>query len=1380
MSASLANSRAESRRQRVHNRSLLLEQLEDRRLLSAAPRDILLVDPSKYESSEILVRFRSDQDPPADEEIFSGSRYAREFPLVPGLREVELADGVAVEQALSAYRKHPSVLYAEPNYHVQIAAVPQDPGFGQLWGLDNNGQNGGTLDADIDAPEAWTAFPTAAATAHEGETVVAVIDTGVDYTHPDLAANMWSNPAETPGNGIDDDENGFIDDVYGADFLNLDGDPMDDNGHGTHVAGTIAAIHDNGQGVAGASPNAKIMALKFLGKYGSGPTASAVAALDYAVAHGAKISNNSWGGGGFSQSLSDAIARAEAAGHLVVAAAGNSNVTTDISPSYPAAFDFDNIIAVAATDHNDAKAGFSNFGKRTVDLGAPGVDILSTLPGNTYGVYSGTSMAAPHVTGVAALAWSRAPDASPADIKAAILHGADPVASMAGITQSGRRLNAYNTLAIDPTGIGPRIVGSSLDGSVAGPVSGVELHFNEPIDPATFTVDDVQLTGPNGDIAVTGVRGEGSAFTISFQKQSALGTYTLVVGPDIRDRAGNRMDQDDDLLNGEDDADRFTGTFSIALGFAANDGPLPILDRTSVVSSIDIQDDIAIADLDVRVDIAHTWDRDLRLYLVGPGDDLTTGVLLSDANGGSGDGYLGTIFSDEARLSIMEGAAPFSKTYRPQESLGFFDGRSARGRWSLLVEDQAAFDEGQLIGWSLMIQPADTAAPDAPPSSASGPNLATGKATSRVTAQVDWTTVPLDGLYTDPVVVASPNYGAEGGPAVVRVRDVQPESFQFQVVTPGGAAIDGVDVYYMVVEAGVYNQAEHGVTMEALKVDSTRTDGQPREWNGQRQSYRNAYVNPVVFGQVMTANDRDWSVFWSRADAPVHPPSASDFSIGKHRGEDPRTTRFGETIGYVVFEAGSGTLGEIAYEVALGSNTVQGVTDGPPYSYTHGLASPTGAVVSQAGMNGLNGSWGLLYGPDPLEPNRLMVAVDEDQRRDAERNHIPEQLAYLVFGEATSSDSPELRTGIATSVLSPGTSWTTVALDHRYADPVVVATANYGPDLGPAVIRIRNAQDDSFEFQVVTPGGNAIDQADVYYMVVEAGVYNQAEHGITMEARKIESTMTDRPGSWVGERQNTFNTYVSPVVFGQVMTANDSDWSVFWSRGSTIRQPPSASDLYVGKHVGEDPRSERVAETIGYIVFEAGRGTLGDTPYDIGLGDDVVQGIANAPFTYSHAVASPTVAILSQAAMHGLNGSWGLLYGSDPVQPNRLAVAVDEDQLADPERQHIHEQLAYAVFGLPPAAGQEFPGSTDGIALRYAPSTGSAANPEQAAIGLAGTGGTLDGEQQNRLLAELLAWHFRERPEPDSNRLPSSRVDEDVLEMLAAGLLGDRSGLASR
>lgn len=355
-----------------------------------------------------------------------------------GSLELDVFDNRLAEFRLNA----PVMKVVEPDYVVFALLTPSDPSFSSLWGLHNTGQTGGTGDADIDAPEAWEV-------ARGGSSVVVgVIDTGIDYTHPDLMANMWTNAGEIPANGLDDDGNGYVDDTRGWDFVANDNDPADDHYHGTHCAGTIGAVGDNGTGVVGVCHTVRLMALKFLSGSGGGTTSDAIEAVLYATANQATMTSNSWGGGGYSQTLKDAIDAAGAAGLLFVAAAGNDGIDTDLSPSYPASYDSANIISVAASDHNDVLASFTNYGATTVDLAAPGVSIYSTSPGSGYRSLSGTSMACPHVAGACALIKAARPAMNWADIKSAVLNNVDGVAGMNGKVLKNGRMNVARALII--------------------------------------------------------------------------------------------------------------------------------------------------------------------------------------------------------------------------------------------------------------------------------------------------------------------------------------------------------------------------------------------------------------------------------------------------------------------------------------------------------------------------------------------------------------------------------------------------------------------------------------------------------------------------------------------------------------------------------------------------------------------------------------------------------------------------------------------------------------------------------------------------------------------------------------------------------------------
>jgi subtilisin family serine protease len=365
------------------------------------------------------------------------------FSRLGGLQTLALdqADGTRadLETRLAALQASGLYDYVEPDYIRTTSRVANDPRYvsGELWGLHNTGQDGGTADADIDAPEAWDLLTGAPSV------VVAVIDTGVRYTHEDLAANMWTNLGEIPGNGIDDDNNGYIDDIYGIDARNRDSDPMDDNRHGTHCAGTVAAVGNNGKGVVGVAWQARIMALKFLSGSGSGNDTGAIECIDYAIANGAQILSCSFGGTGYGQALRDVLIRARQAGILVIAAAGNDSENLDTDFLYPAAYQEDNVIAVAATDRNDQLADFSNYGQGKVEIAAPGVAILSTgrVSDQDYFLASGTSMATPHVAGAFALLRSRFPTDTPRQLVNRLQNSADRLPALNGKVQFGARLN---------------------------------------------------------------------------------------------------------------------------------------------------------------------------------------------------------------------------------------------------------------------------------------------------------------------------------------------------------------------------------------------------------------------------------------------------------------------------------------------------------------------------------------------------------------------------------------------------------------------------------------------------------------------------------------------------------------------------------------------------------------------------------------------------------------------------------------------------------------------------------------------------------------------------------------------------------------------------
>lgn len=424
-------------------------------LLESATATLNTGSSNVYHPGRLIIGLKENRVSLADNSLFAligaqNVRYlataknpftARKFFTKRSILLVTLTDQTPqkVSASISVLQKDGNVAYAEPDYRLHtLATLPNDPDFGLLYGLNNTGQGSGLPGCDIDAPEAWDL------TTGSSQVIVGVIDTGIDYRHPDLQANIWTNPGEIAGNGIDDDRNGFIDDIHGWDFANNDNDPMDDHGHGTHCAGTIAAVGNNGIGVTGVVWKARLAALKYLDSSGSGYTSDAINAISYANAMGFPITNNSWGGDFYSQSLYEVIND----GGLFVAAAGNDyGKNNDLEPTYPASYENVNLLAVAASDDHDYLAYFSNYGPASVDLAAPGAGIWSCAPGGGYRYMSGTSMATPHVSGAAALLLSANPWLSASQLKSALIRSVDPVPDLQGKVVGNGRLNVFKALS---------------------------------------------------------------------------------------------------------------------------------------------------------------------------------------------------------------------------------------------------------------------------------------------------------------------------------------------------------------------------------------------------------------------------------------------------------------------------------------------------------------------------------------------------------------------------------------------------------------------------------------------------------------------------------------------------------------------------------------------------------------------------------------------------------------------------------------------------------------------------------------------------------------------------------------------------------------------
>ncbi|HEX8162228.1 MAG TPA: S8 family serine peptidase [Pyrinomonadaceae bacterium] len=445
---------------------------DDERAAAAGDEEATDFEPA--EDSEVIVRFR---DGMTREEINAviarlNDRLEDRFENVDGAVAVADEDGLDSEQVARQYRALPEVVYAEPNFRISLspgedegdtteesdgpgeddppvvkikAAGPNDPLFNEQWSLQNTGQREGKSGADICATRAW------AKTTGSNKVVVAVIDTGVDYSHTDLAGNIWTRPAGLAP--YRDAELGTFDDRHGFDASDMDGDPMDDNGHGTHCAGIVGAEGNNGDGITGVNWHVQIMPLKFLDASGRGSLRAAIECINYVIARkrdgvNVLVISASWGSNFGSRALREAISRAGEEGILFVAAAGNDSTNNDRLPHYPSNYDLPNVLAVAALDRRDNLARFSNFGAKSVHIAAPGAEILSTWLNNEYEEHSGTSMATPEVSGVAALVLAANPDLTVAELRARLLGSVDKIPALEGKVASGGRLNAARAVGV--------------------------------------------------------------------------------------------------------------------------------------------------------------------------------------------------------------------------------------------------------------------------------------------------------------------------------------------------------------------------------------------------------------------------------------------------------------------------------------------------------------------------------------------------------------------------------------------------------------------------------------------------------------------------------------------------------------------------------------------------------------------------------------------------------------------------------------------------------------------------------------------------------------------------------------------------------------------
>lgn len=701
VSQTSSTSAASAKRKLRKSRALAVESLEGRALMAA---DVVF-DSSQYATDRLLVQLRPEFAQTSIAQAVSGISSVSSIG-ESGWLQLNLQVGANLNGAMQRLQQLSSVLTVTPDFRVNLTSVPNDPMYASQWSLTGSTNTSG----NIGATQAWD-YGTGSNTI-----IVGVIDTGIDYTHPDLAANIWTNTREIAGNGIDDDGNGYRDDIRGWNFVANNNNPMDDNSHGTHVAGTIGAVGNNGVGVTGVAWNVKLMPLKFMDASGGGYLSDAVRAVDYARVNGAKIINASFGGGGFSSAMQSALSRFQQAGGIFVAAAGNEASNNAVVASYPANYELTNVISVAASTSTGALASFSNFGTN-VDIAAPGQNILSTIPGGKYGSMSGTSMAAPHVAGALALLWGQSPTATATQLINAVYSNTDAVLTSRTIYGKLNVGKAAAALKGSSTTTGDTVapyVESAQWVSNASAIDSVILDFSEEMN-VSSVASAITVTGPSGAVVVSSVQKSSTDATkvvVKLTSAQTAGSYRIDLSAEARDLAGNKLNQDRDATFGETTQDKYFSQMSLvpsSVTTYSSAQNVPIADATARRSTItnipiDIADSRTIASMSVELSVNHTYVSDLRVRLISP---TGTAVTLVNRRGGSSDNMRLTL-SDSAASSIAIVNGVLTGTFRGEQALSAFAGQNTKGRWTIEITDFATADVGTLNSAKLIVTPSTT------------------------------------------------------------------------------------------------------------------------------------------------------------------------------------------------------------------------------------------------------------------------------------------------------------------------------------------------------------------------------------------------------------------------------------------------------------------------------------------------------------------------------------------------------------------------------------------------------------------------------------------------------------------------------------------------
>ena len=1146
---------------------------------------------------------------------------------------------MTVEQAIESLNQTGDYVYAEPDYMMRESAVPDDPFFSQQWALNSTHET----DPDINAPVAWDI------TTGDSNVVIAIIDGGVDYTHPDLAANMWTNENEIPGDGIDNDLNGIVDDYYGYDAHNNDGDPMDDRGHGTHLAGIIGAVANNGIGIAGVNWNANMMAVKYLDQNGSGSISDAVDAINYVInmydrGVNVKITNNSWGGRTFSQALSDAIGSLADKDILFFASAGNEVRDLEIFPYYPASYDQPNIMVVGMHGNVNQFIVDSNIGRSIVDISAPGENILSTAlvtgasvcqdtDADGYSECTGSSMSTAYASGVAALVQSVYPDDTSSDIINRIIRSSKP--SM-----------VTTRFAIPWTG-------KSATGEIVDAVGA--LNYNGLTTwPGKFYIEVERPYELQQPIQIS------ESIDISSLSDS-LRSWNLIPGaewitPSLV--AGTALADQDTRISLDLQSEFQFGITNGSINFRdlseSNDFEVPITIRTRLQTLELVERTLDSPNTLDEMGFAVEIDGDIAV-VSAPGEAVNAAFggsvyvfrHQSDASWAlestltGSDNISGDRFGTDVAISgnrIVVGAANNDSTANEAGAAYVFEYESSQ--W---IEKQKLVPSGtdidsDLFGTAVSID-GDLIAIGAPEVAIT---FRPGAAERKGSAYI---------------------FQYQSGLWQEQVKLLQSDATLNQYVRFGAA----VDVQNSkVIVSSLYHPDDNPIT--------SRTSGRVHSYadvDGEwilEQTIVPPETGVEFFGYRVVLNDDELIISAPQASNSLGIKVGSVFTFNLVEGQWTLGRRISppdiekDNVGFGI----SMDVDENRMVVGASSDGVKAINSGSAYAYkkVNNQWIPAGRLLPETAFSFSQ----LNYGRDVAISGNVAV-IGSGLKTAA---NIP-TTGYLY---ELSTPVPHLETITVNNV---GSDWVSVSTQNEYQSMVAVCTVHYINNISPVVVRMQNIAIQSFEIKLQNPGD--LDQvfADtVYCMIAEEGVWQLAD-GRKFEAKKTQSTSTARKGGWRYQvRQDYSQDYAAPIVFGQVMSFNDDSWSVFWNRGAKRTLPADSITLRTGKQVGEDTVTTRNDETIGYMVFDSGTSTIDSIELEIMLSADIVKHIGHSNNAIPVGIASfPEFAILTQSGMDGGDGSWPILEGLEALSFGQLRIAVDEDQIRDSERRHTTENVAY-------------------------------------------------------------------------------------------------------